>query len=197
MLLVWALIGLSTTVLAQYRVRFTRETHFNLRELFLFIDPATLYAANIGGMLLAGMLAWLSSGSIFPGLLFAVFVAFLPRMVFRWLKRKRFERIENQLPDALLMIAGGVKAGLTLTSAVRQVGIDLPRPLGQEFSLMQHEQRLGMSLDEPLESLSHRVPLEPVKLMVPATRISSETGGAGRDAGAYGAHFAKPTRCRT
>lgn len=177
MLLVWAFIGLSTTVLAQYRIRFTRETRFNLRELFVFIDPATLYAANIGAMLLAGMLVWLSSGSIFFGLVVATFVALLPRIVFKWLKQKRFERIEKQLPDALLMIAGGIKAGLTLTSAVRQVGIDLPRPLGQEFSLMQHEQRLGMSLDESLESLSHRVPLASVKLMVSAMRISSETGG--------------------
>lgn len=127
--------------------------------------------------MLAGLIVWLVSGNVILGLIAAALVALLPRIVFRWLRKRRFERIEKQLPDALLMIAGGVKAGLTLTSAVRQVGIDLPRPLGQEFSLMQHEQRLGMTLDNALENFSHRAPVQSVRLMVSAMRISSETGG--------------------
>lgn len=177
MLLVWASAGLGITMLAQYRVRFTKETHFNLRELFLFANPSHLYAANLGVMLLSGLTVWILSGHILPGLIVATVVAFGPRFIFRFLLRRRHDRIEKQLPDALLMVAGAVKAGLTLTSAVRQVGLDLPRPLGQEFSFMQHEQRLGLTLDEALENLSHRVPVQSVKLMVSAMRISSETGG--------------------
>ncbi|MDZ7593426.1 MAG: type II secretion system F family protein, partial [Thiobacillus sp.] len=44
------------------------------------------------------------------------------------------------------------KAGLSLVSAVRQVSAELAPPLVQEFQLMQHEQRLGVSLDDSLEN---------------------------------------------
>ncbi|WP_341647514.1 type II secretion system F family protein [Thauera humireducens] len=43
--------------------------------------------------------------------------------------------------------------------------------------LLQHEQRLGVSLDDALESLALRIPAQPVKLMVSAMRIAHETGG--------------------
>ncbi|MBW6495706.1 MAG: type II secretion system F family protein, partial [Burkholderiaceae bacterium] len=92
-------------------------------------------------------------------------------------RRRRIDRIEQQLPDALLMIAGAAKAGLSLVSAVRQVSAELAPPLAQEFQLMQHEQRLGVSLDDTLENLTHRIPVQSVSLMVSAMRIASGTGG--------------------
>jgi tight adherence protein B len=176
-LLVWALTGLGSRMLAAHRDRFTRDTHFNLRELFLFADPARLYAVNLAIMLLAATGTWLMSNSLVLALAVAIALAFAPRFVFRWLRRRRIERIEQQLPDALLMIAGAAKAGLSLVSAVRQVSAELAPPLSQEFQLMQHEQRLGVTLDDSLENLTHRVPVQSVSLMVSAMRIASETGG--------------------
>ncbi|MDZ7595830.1 MAG: type II secretion system F family protein [Thiobacillus sp.] len=176
-LLVWAATDLGGRMLAEYRARFTRDTRFSMRELFLFADPARLYAINLALMLLAATAAWLLTHSLVPALIVAVLLAFAPRLVFRWLRRRRIERIEQQLPDALLMIAGAAKAGLSLVSAVRQVSAELAPPLVQEFQLMQHEQRLGVSLDDTLENLTHRIPVQSVSLMVSAMRIASETGG--------------------
>ena len=176
-LLVWSLTDLGSKLLAAYRARFTRETHHSLRDLFLFADPARLYALNLALMLLAAMAVWLTTDSLVLALAMALLLAFAPRLAFGHLRRRRIERIEQQLPDALLMIAGGAKAGLSLASAVRQVSAELAPPLAQEFRLMQHEQRLGVSLDDALENLAHRVPVQPVKLMVSAMRIAAETGG--------------------
>jgi tight adherence protein B len=176
-LLVWSLTDLGGKLLATYRTRFTRDTHFNLRELFLFADPSRLYAINLALMLLAAAATWLLTHSLMLALIVAVLLAFAPRLIFGWMRRRRIDRIEQQLPDALLMIAGGAKAGLSLVSAVRQVSAELAPPLSQEFQLMQHEQRLGVTLDDSLENLTHRVPVQSVKLMVSAMRIASETGG--------------------
>lgn len=176
-LLVWALTGLGGRMLTEYRNRFTRDTHFNLRELFLFADPSRLYAINLAILLLAATAVWLLSHSLVLALIVAVALAFAPRLIFRWLRRRRIDRIEQQLPDALLMISGAAKAGLSLVSAVRQVSAEIAPPLSQEFQLMQHEQRLGVSLDDSLENLTHRVPVQSVSLMVSAMRIASETGG--------------------
>ena len=61
----------------------------------------------------------LLAGSLIPVDIVTVITGFAPRLVFGWLRRRRIERIEQQLPDALLMIAGAAKAGLSLVSAVR------------------------------------------------------------------------------
>lgn len=176
-LLTWALVDLGGRLLATYRSHFTRDAQFNLRELFLFVDPTRLYLINLAIMLLAVVATWLITQSLALSFTVAVLLAFAPRVVFHWLRRRRLQRIEEQLPDALLMIAGATKAGLSLSSAVRQVSTELPPPLAQEFRLMQHEQRLGVSLDDALNNLAHRVPTASVKLMVSAMRIASETGG--------------------
>ncbi len=176
-LLVWALFDLGGKLLAAWRTRFTRDTRFNLHELFLFADPSRLYAINLAFMLLAATAVWLLTHSLVLALIVAVLLAFAPRLVFGWMRRRRIDRIEQQLPDALLMISGAAKAGLSLVSAVRQVSAELAPPLVQEFQLIQHEQRLGVSLDDALENFAHRVPVQSVSLTVSAMRIASETGG--------------------
>jgi len=176
-LLVWASFDLGGKLLVAWRTRFTRDTRFNLHELFLFADPSRLYAINLAFMLLAATAVWLLTHSLVLALIVAVLLAFAPRLVFGWMRRRRIDRIEQQLPDALLMISGAAKAGLSLVSAVRQVSAELAPPLVQEFQLIQHEQRLGVSLDDALENFAHRVPVQSVSLTVSAMRIASETGG--------------------
>ena len=176
-LLVWALVDIGTRLLQAWRERFTRETGFHLRELFLFVDPARLYVLNLALTLLGALTAWLLSGSLMIALMATIVLALTPRGVLRWLRTRRIERIEQQLPDALQMLAGTARAGLSLPAAIRQVSAELAAPLQQELLLVQHEQRLGVSLDDALENLARRVPAQPVKLMVSAMRIANETGG--------------------
>ena len=176
-LFVWALVDISGRLLQAWRERFTRETGFHLRELFLFVDPARLYVLNLALTLLGALTAWLLSGSLMIALMATIVLALTPRGVLRWLRTRRIERIEQQLPDALQMLAGTARAGLSLPAAMRQVSAELTPPLQQELLLVQHEQRLGVSLDDALENLARRVPAQPVKLMVSAMRIANETGG--------------------
>ncbi len=176
-LFVWALVDISGRLLQAWRERFTRETGFHLRELFLFVDPARLYVLNLALTLLGALAAWLLSASLLMALVAAIVLALTPRGVLRWLRKRRVEHIEQQLPDALQMLAGTARAGLSLPAAIRQVSAELTPPLQQELLLVQHEQRLGVSLDDALENLARRVPAQPVKLMVSAMRIANETGG--------------------
>ena len=57
-LLVWALVDIGTRLLQAWRERFTRETGFHLRELFLFVDPARLYVLNLALTLLGVFAAY-------------------------------------------------------------------------------------------------------------------------------------------
>ncbi|HVG04098.1 MAG TPA: type II secretion system F family protein [Burkholderiaceae bacterium] len=177
MLLVWSGAELGAAGLASYRRSFTERARFNLRELFLFMDPARLYALNVGVMLLVGAIVWLLTKSSLLGVGFALLAGFLPWWAFRWMRARRLLKIEDQLPDALLILAGGLKAGVSLTSAVSQLVREARPPITQEFDLMLREQRLGVALDEALENLNRRVPTQSVTLVVSAMRIASTTGG--------------------
>jgi tight adherence protein B len=176
-LLVWSLASLVSRGMERYRRLFTERAHVDLRELFLFIDPARLYMLNVALILLLGALTWGLTGNALPALLVAAATAFGPRVVLRWLRRRRIEKLEQQLPDALQMLSGGLKAGVSLSQAVQQLVLEASAPISQEFDLVLREQRLGVSLDDALENLRQRVPLQSVTLTVSAMRIAAETGG--------------------
>src|SRR5690606_20539647 len=105
-LLVWASVDVGSRLLQAWRTHFTRETGFHLRELFLFVDPARLYALTLSLTVLAAGGVWLATGSIALALVVALLLALSPGLVFRALRTRRIEKIEQQLPDALQMLAG-------------------------------------------------------------------------------------------
>jgi tight adherence protein B len=176
-LLAWAAIDLGANGLARYRRVFTERTHVSLRELFLFIDPKRLFLFNLAFMLLVGVLAGVATRSIGVALLFAVMAGVVPRILLAKLRQRRFDKLEQQLPDALLMLAGGLKAGMGLSQTIVQLVREAQAPISQEFDLVLREQRLGVGLDEALDGLQQRAPLQSVTLSISAMRIASETGG--------------------
>ncbi len=176
-LLTWSLFDIGTRGLQRYRHMFTQQTNFSMRELFLFVEPERLFALNLSLMLLTGAAAWWLSGSVVTALLALLAAAFIPRQVLRHLRRKRLDALEQQLPDALLTLAGGMKAGVSLTQALQQLSAESRPPVSQEFDMVLREQRLGVSLDDALDNLGRRVPLQSITLTVSAMRIASETGG--------------------
>jgi tight adherence protein B len=167
----------SSSTLAKYRASFTERAGFQAREFFLFIDPRKLFAANIAFMAIGGSMVWLVTGSAVMGLAILVLLAFMPRFLYRWMRVRRLLRFEEQLPDALMMLAGGMRAGVGMSSALQQLVKEAQPPLSQEFSLMLREQRLGVTLEDSLNNLNRRLPTQTTTLVVSAMRIAAETGG--------------------
>lgn len=175
--LAWAMIELGSKASSEYKDRFQTETQVHMHELFFSADPKRLFIANISAMFLCAMLAWLMLGSVIVVVVVAAVFLFLPRWAFTWLRKRRIETIETQLPDALLMISGGARAGQSLLLAMRQIAGEVDAPLSQELDVIMREQRLGVALEDSLENFSRRVPTQSVGLMVSAMRIANETGG--------------------
>jgi len=176
-LLAWAIIELGMSGVAKHKETFTSKADVRLRELFLFIDPAKLYAVNTAAVVVGGLVAWLVTGNFVAVLPVVAILFVLPKIVLRRLRQNRMDKFEQQLPDALLMLASGMRAGASLTSAMQQLVREAEAPVSQEFELMLREQRLGVTLDQALENLNARVPLQSLTLVVAAMRIANETGG--------------------
>ncbi len=176
-LFVWAVFEIGVTGLARYRETFTSQANVKLRELFLFIDPSRLYALNFVLLVFGGCVVWVVTGSFVLVLPVVFVLSLIPRFVLQHMRQSRLDKFEQQLPDALLMLASGMRAGASLTMSTQQLVRESEAPIAQEFELMLREQRLGVALDTALENLLARVPLQSLSLVVAAMRIANETGG--------------------
>jgi len=176
-LLAWLAIDVGSGSLKRYRASFTERARFQVREFFLFIDPRQLFVLNLAGIALGAVVAWLLTGSVLLAAVTAAALTFAPRVLYAQLRARRMRQFEYQLPDALMMLAGGMRAGAGFGSVLTQLVQEAPAPLGQEFSLMLREQRIGVTLEQSLNNLAHRMPTQTTILVVSAMRIAAETGG--------------------
>ncbi len=176
-LLAWFVMDIGTVTMARYRASFTERAQFQAQEFFLFIDPRKLFAANLAIMALGGIAAWSLTGSALVAVPVFFLLGLLPRYLYAWMRKRRLDKFEQQLPDALMMIAGALRAGLGLNSAMSQLIAEAHPPISQEFSLMLREQRLGVTLEQSLNNLGSRIPTPSTTLIVSAMRIATETGG--------------------
>lgn len=170
-------VSAGTVFMARYRESFMQQARVNLSDMFLFVDPTRLFAANIIMLIVLPLLAWLTTGNLLLTLVIAGFAAVLPRKLYVWLRQRRINKIQEQLPDTLMMLSGSMKAGLAFTPALESVVRDGYPPLAQELALVLREQHLGVRQDEALEHLGQRVPILDMQLFVSAVSISREVGG--------------------
>jgi tight adherence protein B len=176
-LLTWFVIEMGSGTMARYRATFTERAKFQAREFFLFIDPRTLFVANLALMAIGGALTWAATRSALLGLAAFGGLALAPRILYWWMRQKRLRTFEEQLPDALMMLAGGLRAGVGLSTTIQQLVSEAQPPISQEFSLLLREQRMGVVLEQALTNLNRRVPTPTTVLVVSAMRVATETGG--------------------
>lgn len=110
--------------------------------------------------------------------IFAVlFLAILPFIIIKRFKKKQLEKIEQQLPDALMLIAGGLRSGASLSTALFQLTNECLPPLKNEIAFIIKEQKVGLPLSDALLNFQKRMPINAVILMTTSIRIALETGG--------------------
>lgn len=160
-----------------YEKGFKSNASSSLQEMFLFIDPQKLFFANILVVLIVPVLAWLLTGNPVVAVVLTLVSLVLPRFMYGFLKQRRLERIIQQLPDALNMMAGSLRSGASLAIALDLVATETEAPLSQELSLLLREQKLGISMEDAMESMSKRLRLEEIDLFVSAVTISKSVGG--------------------
>jgi tight adherence protein B len=167
----------ATSGYAAYRRRFTDVARSRLEDAFVFIDPERLFAISIASGIVVPLVWWLLTGDFVMPLLLAVLVVVLPRVAYTQIHRRRRLKIALQLPDVLLMIASSLRAGTSLQIALDLAIRETPAPLSQELGVVVREQRLGMALEEALETMARRLKMEEVDLVVTAMTIARDIGG--------------------
>ena len=93
------------------------------------------------------------------------------------LKNRRTDKFQNQLHEALDLIARALKAGHSFNSALQLAAEEFEDPLGTEFQETVDEINFGVSLANALKNLSMRLDCNEIKYFVVAVIIQKETGG--------------------
>ncbi|MCP5201526.1 MAG: type II secretion system F family protein [Gammaproteobacteria bacterium] len=176
--LAWVMIAVRVQEkVADYRSDFTQSASANMADMFMFVDPNQLFRINVIALIVAPILVWLLLGDLITTVGVFVLLLVLPTFAYRSMKRKRLARIEAQLPDALTMVAGSLRAGASLSIALDNLVQEQPPPISQEFEILTKEQRLGVDFDVSLANMEKRIPMQDFRMLTTALRINREVGG--------------------
>lgn len=140
--------------------------------------PAEVFALGCAGgfVVCAAAMSQITHPVLAFGLSMSCFLL-LPLLLISNARTKRVERIIAQLPDALDLMARGLKVGHPLNATLQSVAAEMPDPIGTEIGIVVDQIAYGDGLTEAMRDLADRVPEEDVQYLAVAVGIQHGTGG--------------------
>lgn len=117
------------------------------------------------------------TGSVIATALFAIIAMIAGFATAQFLAGRRLKNFERQLPDALQLLAGTLRAGYSLPQGLDAVSNEIADPMGQELRRALTEAQLGRELEEALAGIAERLDSEDFAWAVMAIGIQREVGG--------------------
>lgn len=107
----------------------------------------------------------------------SVFFSSFPFLFLISKKQKRMAKFQEQLPDALDLIARALRAGHAFTGGLSMVATEFGDPVGTEFRKTLDEINFGIGLNDAMKNFSRRVSCRDLQFFVVSVIIQRETGG--------------------
>jgi tight adherence protein B len=133
---------------------------------------ASAVAALVFGVLGAALLGnWLLAIAV------AAIGGAFPMLLLRNALKRRADKLREQLPDVLTIMASSLRAGHSFLQSLDTVAKEITQPAAAEFQRVVAEIRLGRPAEDALEALAERVGSPDFKWAVLAVNIQREVGG--------------------
>jgi tight adherence protein B len=116
-------------------------------------------------------------GTILGALAAGLLVAVMPFCWIFFMRTRRFDRFQQNLPEALDLMVSALRAGHSLIAAMGLVARECADPVGGEFRACFDEQNYGLELKAALDNMLNRMPLQDLKITATAIMIQKESGG--------------------
>jgi tight adherence protein B len=131
-------------------------------------------------VLATALVAWISSYFL-PSIVFAMIAGVaagaIPYVYLWVLREQRFNKCDQLLPEAIDLMARGLRAGHALTAVIEMVGNEIAEPISSEFKRLHEEHSLGLPLRDATMNLVSRLPRDDVRFLATAILMQKETGG--------------------
>ncbi|WP_018086680.1 type II secretion system F family protein [Desulfurispora thermophila] len=102
---------------------------------------------------------------------------FVPFLLLKIARQKRLSKLNNQIGDALVIMANSLRSGFSFLQAMEMVRRELPDPISKEFGRTFQEINLGSQVEDALINMTERVQSEDLDLVVTAVLIQRQVGG--------------------
>jgi tight adherence protein B len=132
----------------------------------------------LGGALVGGLVTAALGLSVLVVAASLVVGGFLPYAWVSLKARRRLRAFENQLPDLLVTMAAGLKAGHSFRQALQSVVDEDQPPASKELKRVLTETQLGRPMDQALEDMAHRIGSKNFEFVITAVTIQRQVGGS-------------------
>ncbi len=141
------------------------------------VDTGRFILFHLTIVISVGLMTMIFKGGIFMVLVMIFISAYTPLMVLDFLRSKREKLFNEQLPEALLLISGSLRAGYSFMQSVDTIVKEMRPPMSDEFKKVLSEARLGQPVEQALEKMAARFESMTFKWVVMAVKIQREIGG--------------------
>ncbi|MFP5256262.1 MAG: type II secretion system F family protein [Acidimicrobiia bacterium] len=148
-----------------------------LRAADVPVRPAEMILAHVSAAVALPAFVLLVTQSPGNALFAFVFALLGPPFGLKTFVKLRRKKFQNQLPDALITLAGSLRAGRSLGQAMEALAREAPDPMGRELRKVVAEVRLGRPLHDTLADAAERIDSADFKWAVLAMQIQAEVGG--------------------
>ncbi|MFW6456679.1 MAG: type II secretion system F family protein, partial [Planctomycetota bacterium] len=160
-----------------YEQKYMDGAEESLDAIYLTIPPQHVAYLSVFFFAMVSLFwIWLF-GNIWAGLIFGLTGLALPKLLLWWLKKKRDEKFDHQLVQALGSLGNSLEAGFSLNQALGLVAREMDNPMAQEMGIVVREIQVGVELEDALENLYERMPSSDLDLIITSILISREVGG--------------------
>jgi tight adherence protein B len=132
---------------------------------------------SAGAALLLAVIATMLIGNVIAAVVALALVVMIAWYYPNYRAGKRVKQLQEQLPDALALMAASVEGGQTFQRAIDMYRRDARPPLSTELDRVMAEVAVGSDLVLALENMAERCGVEDLKWAVEAVRIQQSTGG--------------------
>jgi tight adherence protein B len=137
-----------------------------------YVVATSLLLSVVGGVLVAVLLR-----SGVAGLMAAAFGFAAPYMQLSMQRKRRLDKIEEQIPDAIDVIKRALRAGHPFNTAIKLVADDMDPPIAKEFEQTFSDLNYGNDVRRAMLGLLNRVPSVTLMALVTSVLVQRETGG--------------------
>lgn len=141
------------------------------------ITTATFLLITGCAALAAYVLVVMLTRQIWVGVLAAIAAGLVLPLYVQHVRARRLLRFEEQLPDAVDLIARALRAGHGLTTGLQMVAEELEAPIATEFRTLYDEQNFGLTLHQAMHNFAERVPVLDARFFVTAVLTQRDAGG--------------------
>lgn len=170
------------------RERFIAQASTELDDVLIMVPPGKVLDISLALSVLISFISMLifgyntenwSWGQMVIVCILTLCITFpIPRFYLRHLKKRRLQKFNEQLEDALTSMSSSLKAGFSINQAIEAVAMENKKPISVEFTLLVQEMRLGVSIEEALEKMVRRMESPDFELVAAAIITARQTGGA-------------------